>query len=110
MDAEETAQSDTPEAQEQEKQPTNAPRCAGGGLTFSQALHLVRNAGTRLSRGAWNMPGRDNVWIEIQTRDTHSKMTIPYLYRVDNSKQVQILSPWVPNAEDLFTPDWYTVR
>ena len=90
--------------------PDPLPPSGGGELNFAQALHLMRKAGARYARRDWNKPGQDKVWIEIQTRDSGSKMTVPYLYKTDRSMHMEKLMPWTPNAEDIFTPDWYCVR
>lgn len=91
-------------------EPDSPPPSGGAELNFAQTLHLLRRAGARYARRAWNKPGQDKVWIEVQTRDGGSKMTFPYLYKTDCSMHVEKLMPWTPNAEDIFTPDWYAVR
>lgn len=70
---------------------------------FSVAL-LQLKLGKRISRVGWN--GVDQ-WVELQTPDEHSKMTLPYFYlRTVRSELV----PWVPSQTDLLAEDWICVE
>ena len=67
---------------------------------FENALSAVKNGGTRATRAGWNAPGQ---YIEAQHRDSHSRMSVPYL--VLKNAQGQLV-PWVPSQGDLFARDW----
>lgn len=56
--------------------------------------------GGRVCRAGWNGRG---MWLELQRPDTHSKMTLPYVYM----RTVQgDLVPWLCSQTDLLAIDW----
>ena len=68
-------------------------------MTFDHALKAIK-AGVRVVRKGWNGPGQ---YLELQTPDKHSKMTLPYIY----IRTVQgDLVPWLASQTDLLTDDW----
>ncbi len=69
---------------------------------FSEALDVLKG-GNRVARHGWNGP---NQWLELQTPDEHSKMTLPYIF----IRTVQgHLVPWLASQTDLLAVDWYEV-
>lgn len=72
----------------------NMPTC---NLSFSEALiHLKCGAAVRLPH--WS----PEVHIKLQTPDTNSKMTAPYLYVESRYGRV----PWVVTQIELLSTDW----
>ena len=69
---------------------------------FGVALGMLRD-GERVTRRGWN--GR-RMWLKLQTPDSHSKMTLPYIYM---STVTGDLVPWVASQSDLLTDDWELV-
>jgi hypothetical protein len=56
--------------------------------------------GLRVTRKGWNGPDQ---YLELQTPDDHSKMTLPYVY----IRTVQgDLVPWLTSQTDLLATDW----
>ncbi len=45
-------------------------------MDFGAALQELKR-GNKVARSGWNGKG---LWIELQTPDVHSKMTLPYIY------------------------------
>ena len=86
--------------------PDNKP-CHG----FGWAL-LTLKSGGRVARGGWNGKG---IYIEMQTPDEHSKMTLPYIYIVTNSLErdnplaPRGVVPWLASQTDLLASDWRVV-
>lgn len=72
-------------------------------LDFGHVITLLR-VGKRLGRVGWN--GKD-MWLALQTPDTNSKMSHPYIYMktVDND-----LVPWVASQSDLLASDWQIIE
>jgi hypothetical protein len=66
---------------------------------FGWALDNLR-AGRRVARRGWNGPGQ---WLELQTPDAHSKMTLPYIFI---STAQGDLVPWLGSQTDLLAEDW----
>ncbi len=70
---------------------------------FSWALKELRK-GKRVFRFGWN--GKD-MYVELQSPDEHSKMTLPYIYM----KTVQgDLVPWLASQTDMLSSDWGSVE
>jgi hypothetical protein len=74
-------------------------------LTFSDALHYLK-LGNRVARYGWNGKG---LWLEIQRPDTHSKMTLPYVFLnypddVQNTPGARV--PWIASQTDMLAEDW----
>lgn len=65
---------------------------------FGWAMAAVKS-GKRIFRPEWG-PG---VYVMAQFPDTHSKMSVPYLYKVTASNKVV---PYEPNNIDIFAEDW----
>jgi hypothetical protein len=63
------------------------------------AIDKLRD-GARVSRSGWNGKG---MWVELQTPDDHSKMTLPYVYM---STAQGDLVPWLCSQTDLLATDW----
>lgn len=68
-------------------------------MNFGAALEALKT-GVKVSRSGWNGKG---MWINLQTPDAHSKMTLPYIYvkTVDDK-----LVPWLPSQTDILANDW----
>lgn len=77
-------------------------------MNFGQALESLK-AGARVSRSGWNGKG---LWVELQTPDAHSKMTLPYLYLnypADAQNTPGARVPWAPSQTDILADDWGVV-
>lgn len=74
-----------------------------GSAGFGVALNWLKRD-LRVCRLGWNGKG---MWLELQRPDTHSKMTLPYIYMktVDN-KYV----PWLASQTDVLAEDWMIVE
>lgn len=72
------------------------------GLDIGVAVALLR-AGSRVARGGWNGKG---MWLEMQTPDAHSKMTLPYVFM--HTAQGDNV-PWLCSQTDLLAQDWYAL-
>lgn len=74
--------------------------------SFSAALDMLK-AGQRAARQGWNGKG---MWIVLQRPDTHSKMTLPYLfieYPAGHPAYPQgSRVPWLASQTDLLAEDW----
>ena len=75
------------------------PYSYGNSFSFSEVLARLK-VGDRVSRLGWNGKG---MYIELQTPDQNSKMTIPYIYM---STVLGDLVPWVASHTDLLADDW----
>lgn len=68
-------------------------------MDFGKALNTIRS-GYRVRRSGWNGKG---MYIELQTPDENSKMTLPYIYM----RTVQgDLVPWLASQTDILSRDW----
>ena len=68
-------------------------------MHFGDALTLLK-AGHKLERKGWNGHG---MWVELQTPDAHSKMTLPYLFlNYPDGRTV----PWLASQTDMLSDDW----
>jgi len=66
---------------------------------FGCALANLK-ASQKVQRTGWNGPGQ---YIELQTPDENTKMTLPYIY----IKTVQgDFVPWLASQTDLLANDW----
>ncbi len=71
-------------------------------FSFSVALEQIK-AGHKLRRTGWNGKG---MWICLQTPDTNSKMSLPYIYmKTACNNQV----PWLASQTDVLAEDWEIV-
>lgn len=73
------------------------------GTSFGIAIEMLRE-GHRMTRRGWN--GKD-MWVELQTPDEHSKMSLPYIYMRTADKQYV---PWVASQTDMLAEDWVIVQ
>ena len=77
-------------------------------LNFGQALELLKQ-GNNVARAGWNGKG---LWVELQTPDEHSKMTLPYLYLnypTDAQNTPGARVPWLASQTDMLALDWVIV-
>ena len=68
-------------------------------MDFSESLKAMKE-GRRAARTGWNGKG---MWIEIQTPDEHSKMTLPYIFI--STAQGELV-PWLASQTDILAVDW----
>ncbi len=68
-------------------------------LDFSEALNDLKD-GCKIARTGWIGKG---MWLELQTPDEHSKMTLPYIYM--RTAQGDLV-PWLASQTDLLSDDW----
>ncbi len=68
-------------------------------MNFGNALELLK-AGQRVHRSGWN--GKD-MWLKLQERGKHSKMTLPYIYM--RTAQGDLV-PWLASQTDILSEDW----
>lgn len=66
---------------------------------FSAALYALKD-GIKVSRIGWNGKG---MWLALQTPDTNSKMTLPYIYMYTAQGD---LVPWLASQTDILAEDW----
>jgi hypothetical protein len=66
------------------------------------AISMLKD-GRRVRREGWN--GKHQ-WLSLQVPDTHSKMTLPYVYM---STEAGDLVPWLCSQTDLLASDWELV-
>lgn len=67
--------------------------------SFGWAIGYLQ-AGHKVMRRGWNGKGQ---WVKLQTPDSNSKMTAPYMYL--HNAQGQLI-PWTPSQGDTFADDW----
>lgn len=67
------------------------------------AAVVALNDGERICRSGWN--GK-NMYLELQIPDSHSKMTLPYVYM--RTAQGDLV-PWLCSQTDLLATDWEIV-
>jgi len=71
-------------------------------MNFGDAISALKQ-GKRVSRAGWNGKG---MWLELQVPDTHSKMTLPYIFmKTADNHQV----PWLASQTDMLGEDWGVV-
>jgi hypothetical protein len=74
-------------------------------MTFGLALEALK-IGHRVARSGWNGKG---MWLEMQVPDSHSKMTLPYVflnYPEDAEKTPGARVPWLASQTDMLSEDW----
>lgn len=74
-------------------------------MDFGNALQVLKSGG-KVQRDGWNGKG---LWLELQTPDAHSKMTLPYLYLnypddAQNTSGARV--PWLASQTDVLAEDW----
>lgn len=83
-------------------------------MNFGQAIEALK-AGKRVARDGWNGKG---LWLELQTPDAHSKMTLPYIYMnypsapasdTAPSNHINARVPWLASQTDMLGEDWCVV-
>lgn len=77
-------------------------------MNFGQIIELLKQ-GKKASRKGWN--GK-NMWVELQRPDTHSKMTLPYLYLnypLDAQNTPGARVPWLASQTDILAEDWVEI-
>lgn len=77
-------------------------------MDFGKALAVLKSGG-KVQRDGWNGNG---MWLELQTPDANSKMTLPYLYLnypddAPNTPGARV--PWVASQTDVLAEDWQRV-
>ncbi len=72
------------------------------GSDFGLAIIQLKD-GYRVARKGWNGKG---MWLELQVPDTHSKMSLPYIYMVTANGH---LVPWLASQTDILSDDWEIV-
>ena len=71
-------------------------------MNFGEALTLLKG-GNKIARTGWNGP---NQFLELQTPDANSKMTLPYIYI--HTVQGDLV-PWLASQTDILASDWTEV-
>lgn len=68
-------------------------------VSFGNAITALK-LGAKVSRAGWNGKG---MYLELQTPDAHSKMSLPYIYMktADNN-----FVPWLASQTDVLAMDW----
>ena len=77
-------------------------------MEFGAALKALK-VGAKIMRPGWNGSG---LWLELQTPDEHSQMTLPYIYinyPDDAKKTPGARVPWVASQTDLLAEDWVII-
>lgn len=72
-------------------------------MDIGTAVNQLR-LGARVARSGWN--GK-NMYLELQTPDMDSKMTLPYVYMQTAQGD---LVPWLCSQTDLLANDWEIVK
>ena len=79
-------------------------------LSFGDALSQLKK-GERVARNGWN--GK-SMWLQMQTPDAHSKMTLPYIYiEYPNGHPAYPIGsrvPWLASQTDMLAEDWFVVH
>lgn len=73
------------------------------GLNFGDVVKSLKRGG-RVTRPGWNGKG---MWLELQSPDGSSKMTLPYIYMSTADGQ---LVPWLASPTDMLAEDWMILR
>lgn len=77
-------------------------------MDFGNALQVLKSGG-KVQRDGWNGKG---LWLELQTPDAHSKMTLPYIfmsYPQDAKNTPGARVPWLASQTDVLAEDWHRV-
>ena len=69
------------------------------GHSFGEALEELKK-GHLVARAGWNGKG---MWLALQRPDTHSKMSLPYIYMKTADDK---LVPWLASQTDMLSNDW----
>lgn len=72
---------------------------------FGWALDELKH-GNKVQRLGWNGIG---LWLELQIPDSHSKMTLPYIY-INYPEYAKVTPgarvPWLASQTDILADDW----
>jgi len=74
-------------------------------MNFGLALEALHK-GEKVQRAGWNGKG---LWLELQTPDANSKMTLPYIYinyPDDTANTPGARVPWLASQIDMLAEDW----
>jgi Protein of unknown function (DUF2829). len=71
-------------------------------MNISEAIENMRK-GKFVSRKGWNGAGQ---WLELQTPDAFSKMTLPYIF-INTVTGDRV--PWFASQTDILANDWVVV-
>ena len=77
-------------------------------MDFGASLQELKR-GNKVARSGWNGVG---LWLELQTPDANSKMTLPYIYinYPDDAKTTPGAKvPWLASQTDMLAEDWNIV-
>lgn len=80
-----------------------------GLLSFGSALDLLKH-GAKVARLGWNGKG---MWLELQSPDINSKMTLPYIflnYPAGATYPEGARVPWLASQTDMLADDWVVVE
>jgi hypothetical protein len=75
---------------------------------FGWAINQLKT-GEKVCRTGWNGKG---LWLELQTPDANSKMTLPYIYinypdDAQNTPGARV--PWLASQTDVLAEDWMMI-
>ncbi len=68
-------------------------------MNFGEAVEALKQ-GHCVARTGWNGKGMS---IELQRPDSHSKMTLRYIFM--RTAQAHLV-PWLPSQTDILSEDW----
>ncbi len=71
-------------------------------MDIGEAVRYLKS-GHQLTRDGWNGAGQ---YLELQTRDEGSKMTLPYVFITTVAGEKV---PWICSQTDLLADDWWMV-
>ena len=77
-------------------------------MDFGASLQELKR-GNKVARSGWNGVG---LWLELQTPDANSKMTLPYLYieyPEDAKTTPGARCPWLASQTDIMAEDWQII-
>jgi len=77
-------------------------------VDFGDAIAALK-AGCKVARRGWNGKG---LWLELQSPDADSKMTLPYVYLnypADAQNTPGARVPWLASQTDCLAEDWEVV-
>ena len=77
-------------------------------MDFGAPLQELKR-GNKVAGSGWNGVG---LWLELQTPDANSKMTLPYIYinYPDDAKTTPGAKvPWLASQTDMLAEDWSIV-
>ncbi|CAI0903197.1 Protein of uncharacterised function (DUF2829) [Serratia quinivorans] len=81
----------------------------GAVLVFGEAIKVLQS-GKKVARAGWNGKG---LWLELQVPDSHSKMTLPYIYMSypgDAKTTPGARVPWLASQTDMLADDWLVIQ